>query len=120
MNKKDYKSDSISSADANKDRSYFQRFLFDPLKYQKYFDTNTEEIKRKLVDALWPFSPENQHHLVLNDCESVKDYSQQQSSRRSQEELYGPLWIAVTLIIEFCILSHLIGALKLQSVISSS
>lgn len=58
MNKKDYKTDNISSADANKG-SYFQRFLFDPMKYQKYFDTNTEEIKGKLFDALWPFSPEN-------------------------------------------------------------
>lgn len=30
------------------------------------------------------------------------------------------MWIAVTLIIEFCILSHMIGALKLQSIISNS
>jgi Yip1 domain len=37
-----------------------------------------------------------------------------------KQELYGPLWIAVTLIIEFCILSHMIGALKLQSIISNS
>ena len=39
---------------------------------------------------------------------------------KTNQELYGPLWIAVTLVIEFSILSHMIGALKLQSVISSS
>jgi len=32
---------------------------------------------------------------------------------KTNQELYGPLWIAVTLVIEFSILSHLIGALKL-------
>jgi hypothetical protein len=49
----------------------------------------------------------------------VRDYSTQQSKTRSQQELYGPLWIALTLIIEFCILGHMIGALKLQSLLTS-
>lgn len=69
---------------------------------------------------MWPFIPENQHHLIENDAESVRDYTEHQSKNRLKQELYGPLWIAVTLIVEFCILSHMIGALKLQKVISQS
>ena len=57
--KRDYKTDNISSADYEKNRSFFQRYLFDPLKYQAYFDTNTEQIKKTLIDALWPFFLEN-------------------------------------------------------------
>jgi hypothetical protein len=49
--------------------------MFDPLKYQAYFDTTTEEVQHKLIDAMWPFIPENQHHLIENDAESVRDYS---------------------------------------------
>lgn len=53
---RDYKTDNISS---EKSRTMFEKFVFDPLKYQVHFDTNTEEIKNKLIDALWPFLPEN-------------------------------------------------------------
>jgi hypothetical protein len=67
--KKDYKNDNISSADIEKNKSFFQRYLFDPLKYQAYFDTTTAEIQNKLVDALWPFFPDKQHHLIANDAE---------------------------------------------------
>lgn len=42
--KKDYKSDNISSADFDKNRSFFQRWVFDPLKYQAYFDTTDAEL----------------------------------------------------------------------------
>ncbi len=44
VKKRDFKTDNISSADLEKNRSFFQRFLFDPLKYQVYFDTTTEEV----------------------------------------------------------------------------
>jgi hypothetical protein len=57
--KRDYKSDNISSADVEKNKSFFQKWMFDPLKYQVYFDTNTAEVQHKLVDAMWPFIPEN-------------------------------------------------------------
>lgn len=50
------KTQSISS---ERPRNLFQRFVFDPYKYQTYFDTTTDEILKKLVDALWPFIPEN-------------------------------------------------------------
>ena len=109
--KRDYKTDNISSADFENNRSFFQRYIFDPLKYQAYFDTNEVEIYNKLRDALWPFFPENQHHLKQNDQEMIRDYSEQKV--KTNQELYGSVWIAVTLIIEFCILSHMIGALKL-------
>jgi hypothetical protein len=34
---------------------------------------------------------------------------------KRSHELYGPLWIGATLIIELCILSHMVGALRLES-----
>jgi hypothetical protein len=101
-----------------KNKSFFRRYLFDPFKYQVYFDTNEKEISHKIRDAIWPFFPENQHHLKVNDQEMISDYSEQKM--KTNQELYGPLWIAFTLVIEFSIISHLIGAFKLQSVISSS
>ena len=71
---KEIKVQGISSADFEKNRSIFQRFIFDHLKYQDYFDTTTSEVKAKIMDALWPFHPANQHHLLKNDSESVRDY----------------------------------------------
>lgn len=41
----------------------------------------------------------------------IRDYSQEKTKKN--QELYGPLWIAVSLIVEFCILSHMIGIFKL-------
>ncbi len=32
--------------------------------------------------------------------------------------MYGPLWIGATLIIEFCILSHMVGAFRLESTLA--
>ena len=54
--KVDYKKASMSS---ERSRTFFEKYIFDALKYQVFFDTNTEEIKNKLIDALWPFIPEN-------------------------------------------------------------
>ena len=74
--KKDYANDNISSADYEKTNSFFNRYIFDPLKYQAYFDATEAEIYHKIRDALWPFFPENQHHLKANDQEMIRDYSE--------------------------------------------
>ena len=42
-----------------KKKSFFRRFIFDPFKYQAYFDTCENEIFNKIRDAMWPFFPEN-------------------------------------------------------------
>jgi hypothetical protein len=57
--KKDYANDNISSADYEKNKSFFNRYIFDPLKYQAYFDATEGEIFHKIRDAMWPFFPEN-------------------------------------------------------------
>ena len=74
--KKDIASDNISSADYEKNKSFFNRYIFDPLKYQAYFDATEAEIFHKIRDAMWPFFPENQHHLKANDQEMIRDYSE--------------------------------------------
>ena len=74
--KKDYANDNISSADYEKNKSFFNRYIFDPLKYQAYFDATEAEIFHKIRDAMWPFFPENQHHLKANDQEMIRDYSE--------------------------------------------
>ena len=99
------------SSEDQKPKNLFQRFIFDPYKHQAYFDTSTEDIKRSLIDALWPFIPENQHHLVENDAEQVREFK----AKPSQTELYGPIWLVVTLVIEFCILGHFHTALASQA-----
>jgi len=99
------------SSDDQKPKNLFQRLVFDPYKYQSYFDTSTDDIKNRLIDALWPFFPENQHHLVENDAEQVREFK----AKPAQTELYGPIWLVVTLIIEFCILGHLHTAIAAQS-----
>ena len=99
------------SSEDQKPKNLFQRFIFDPYKHQTYFDTSTEDIKRSLIDALWPFIPENQHHLVENDAEQVREFK----AKPSQTELYGPIWLVVTLVIEFCILGHFHTALASQA-----
>ncbi len=93
----------VQSISSERPKTLVQRFIFDPYKYQSFFDTNTQEIKNKLIDALWPFIPENQHHLIENDAEQVREFK----AKPNQHELYGPLWILATLIIELCILGHL-------------
>ena len=74
--KKDYANDNISSADYEKNKSFFNRYIFDPLKYQAFFDATEAEIFHKIRDAIWPFFPENQHHLKANDQEMIRDYSE--------------------------------------------
>ncbi len=57
--KKDYANDNMSSADLEKNKSFFNRYVFDPLKYQANFDATEAEIFHKIRDAMWPFFPEN-------------------------------------------------------------
>ena len=61
-----------------------------------------------LIDSLWPFIPENQRHLIKIDSESVREFS------IKKVELYGPIWIVATLIIEFVVLGHLQSSFTLQ------
>lgn len=56
MKKRDFKNDSISSETS---KTFTQKYIFDINKYTVYFETNTNEIKEKIIDALWPFFPEN-------------------------------------------------------------
>lgn len=54
----------------------------------------------KLIDAAVPFYPENQTHLL-----SQQQLAHQQSDRM-QFELYGTLWLYITMIVEFSIVGH--------------
>lgn len=55
-------------------KTFVQTYIFDPYNYQQYFDVTESEILNKLLDALWPFIPENQHHLIKIDSESVREF----------------------------------------------
>lgn len=68
---RDYKKDNLSSERA---KNMFERYIFDIYKYQSFFDTTTDDIHNKLLDALWPFFPANQHHLIANDAEQVREF----------------------------------------------
>ena len=87
---------SISSEQINGQKSMFQRYIFDFSLYSHYFNTKTSTMRAKLLDAAWPLIPENQSHL--KDCK-LQD--------RQSFELYGPVWIFVTMIVEFLVLGHL-------------
>jgi hypothetical protein len=63
MKKRDIKNESISS---EQPKSFLQRYIFDLQKYDVYFETTTVEIKNNVIDALWPFFPENQSFLHEN------------------------------------------------------
>lgn len=39
--KRDFKNDNISS---ERERSFFERYVFDTYKYQSFFDTNTKNV----------------------------------------------------------------------------
>ena len=97
-------SDKNQSITNERQVNFLQKYNFDPLKYQEYFEVNTDMIQAKLVDGLWPFIPENQHYLInkKDDVESVRQFKVKPNT-----ELYGPIWILLTLIVQFCILSHL-------------
>mmetsp|Transcript_3361 Transcript_3361/g.5621 ORF Transcript_3361/g.5621 Transcript_3361/m.5621 type:complete len:188 (+) Transcript_3361:209-772(+) len=50
-------------------KSFFQSYVFDSYKYQIYFNVNTNEIKQKVIDALWPFHPDTQPSGISEDYE---------------------------------------------------
>ena len=54
-------------------------------------------MKVKLLDALVPLFPEFQTHLQSENS---------RPQERHSFELYGPLWIFITMVIEFLILGH--------------
>ena len=59
---------------------------------------------------MWPFLPENQYDID-NDAEEVREFKKRDVSK----ELYGPIWIIATFIIELCIVGHLIGVFRLEA-----
>ena len=59
---------------------------------------------------MWPFYPENQPHILNpSNPESMK-----RVSTLSPLEMYGPLWICVTLIIEILVIGHLSVLLNIE------
>lgn len=53
-------------------KTYFQRYIFDTSKYQCYFNTSTNEFTVKLMDGLWPFLPDNQPKELKDEYERLK------------------------------------------------
>jgi hypothetical protein len=68
-------------------------------------------MKDNLRDAFWPFHPENQTHLVGDQAVKPQNGARPADKRL---ELYGPLWILVTLVIEFTIVNHLAKTLAIS------
>lgn len=85
-------------------KSWFQRYLFDFTRWSHLFQTTTQEIKDKLADSFWPLRPENQPHYMNNS----------NASKPRKDELYGPLWILVTLVVEFLILGNVANLLTIE------
>ena len=74
------------------------------------FQTSTIAMKGKLVDALWPLTPENQPN-ALNPKNPLHH---KRPSSLTPNELYGPLWIMITLIIELLIMGHVTHLLRIE------
>ena len=74
------------------------------------FETTTDVMYLKLRDALWPFHPENQPQSI--NPKNNQNYKG--PSTASPLEMYGPLWICVTLIIEILVLGHLSKLLNIE------
>lgn len=96
--KRDFSKENISS---EVEKTYFQKFVFDSDKYSGWFQTNTKDIKSKVLDAFWPFEPEKK----LKNDEEVPTLGQEKPSEFILE-LYGPIWILITLVIEFSMVGH--------------
>ena len=45
--------------------------MFDSYKYTSYFNVSTNEIKEKVLDALWPFHPDTQPDGIVNDYKQL-------------------------------------------------
>ena len=55
---------------SDRKKTLFQRYVFDSYKYQIYFNTTTNEITSKLLNALWPFHPDDQPEELVIDYKS--------------------------------------------------
>ena len=44
--------------------------MFDSYNYQSYFNTSTKEITSKLLNAMWPFHPDDQPEELVLDYKS--------------------------------------------------
>jgi len=97
-------------------KSFFQRYVFDFTNYAYLFQTNTASMKDKLTDALWPFTPDNQVHLPNHSTRAaqLREEKQRYSYLANRDELYGPVWILITLIVELLILGHISKLLKIE------
>ena len=67
-------------------------------------------MKQKLADALWPLTPNNQPN-ALNPKNPIH---YKRPSSLTPNELYGPLWIMITLIIELLIMGHVSKLLRIE------
>lgn len=74
------------------------------------FETTTQILQNKLKDAFWPFHPDNQP-AELNPANGD---THKRVSAFSPNEMYGPLWVMLTIIIEVLVASHLARTLKAQ------
>jgi len=75
------------------EKSFFQTYIFDHYKYAYFFNTNTKEVYDRLKDAMWPFFPQHQHHIIKPDGSRLA------KPPAPTTEIYGPLWILITLMI---------------------
>ena len=74
------------------------------------FETTTPIMTEKLRDAFWPFRPENQP----NELNEANLETHKRTSAFSPNEMYGPLWVMITIIVEMLVLGHLVRTLRAQ------
>lgn len=72
------------------------------------FETTTDVMILKLKDGFWPFRPENQPAALNPNLPE----GHKKSSARSPNEMYGALWIMITLIVEVLVMGHLVKMLR--------
>lgn len=61
-----------------------------------------------MKDALWPFRPEE----MPSELNPAQLETHRRASSFSPNELYGPLWIMFTLIVEMLIMGHIVKTLR--------
>jgi hypothetical protein len=59
--------------------------------YKEYFDVSTMDVLNRLRRAMWPFCSKS---YLFKDDDSI--------------DLYGPLWVMLTLIVEIAIVGFII------------
>lgn len=63
-----------------------------------------------MTDAFWPYIPDNQPNYM--NCEN--EVTKRRAMTSQKDELYGPIWIMFTLIIELLILGHVSNLLRIE------